>query len=225
MANFKQGKGDFSGISGWSSDNADITAPVRSYPPNDFGLYGMAGNVAEWVADVYRPIVANDISDMSYYRGNIYAKPLIGPEGKTVIVEDIELERMPNNKLYIKSLPGEVKFTEIDSIDAQLRPNFNRAYNRDFLDGDSESNPPEVENMYKFAVDEEGGIISDENQVKSLISDQTRVVKGGSWKDRSYWLDPAQRRYLPEFMAADFIGFRCAMSYLGESKVKKRPRD
>jgi gliding motility-associated lipoprotein GldJ len=225
LANFKQGKGDFSGISGWSSDNADITAPVRSYPPNDFGLYGMAGNVAEWVADVYRPIVANDISDMSYYRGNIYAKPLIGPEGKTVIVEDIELERMPNNKLYIKSLPGEVKFTEIDSIDAQLRPNFNRAYNRDFLDGDSESNPPEVENMYKFAVDEEGGIISDENQVKSLISDQTRVVKGGSWKDRSYWLDPAQRRYLPEFMAADFIGFRCAMSYLGESKVKKRPRD
>lgn len=225
LANFKQGKGDFSGISGWSSDNADITAPVRSYPPNDFGLYGMAGNVAEWVADVYRPIVANDISDMSYYRGNIYAKPLIGPEGKTVIVEDIELERMPNNKLYIKSLPGEVKFTEIDSIDAQLRPNFNRAYNRDFLDGDSESNPPEVENMYKFAVDEGGGIISDENQVKSLISDQTRVVKGGSWKDRSFWLDPAQRRYLPEFMAADFIGFRCAMSYLGESKVKKRPRD
>ncbi len=92
------------------------------------------------------------------------------------------------------------------------------------MDGDDESNPS-AENMYKFAVDDQGSIIDDKNDVKSLISDQTRVVKGGSWKDRSYWLDPAQRRYLPEFMAADFIGFRCAMSYLGESNKKKRPRD
>ncbi|MGB0274488.1 MAG: gliding motility lipoprotein GldJ [Flavobacteriaceae bacterium] len=224
LANFKQGKGDYSGISGWSSDNADITAPVRAFPPNDYGLYGMAGNVAEWVADVYRPIVDNDVSDMSYYRGNLYAKPAIGPEGKTIVVTDIELDTMPNNKLYVKALPGEVKFIDVDSTDAQLRPNFNRAYNSDFMDGDDQSNPSEA-NMYKFAVDDEGRVISDKENVKSLISDQTRVVKGGSWKDRSYWLDPAQRRYLPEFMAADFIGFRCAMSYLGENNVKKRPRD
>lgn len=224
LANFKQGKGDYSGISGWSSDNADITAPVRAFPPNDYGLYGMAGNVAEWVADVYRPIVDNDVSDMSYYRGNLYSKPAIGPEGKTIVVTDIELDTMPNNKLYVKALPGEVKFIDVDSTDAQLRPNFNRAYNSDFMDGDDQSNPSEA-NMYKFAVDDQGRVISDKENVKSLISDQTRVVKGGSWKDRSYWLDPAQRRYLPEFMAADFIGFRCAMSYLGENNVKKRPRD
>ena len=31
----------------------------------------------------------------------------------------------------------------------------------------------------------------------SLITDEVRVYKGGSWKDRAYWLDPAQRRYLP----------------------------
>lgn len=224
LANFKQGKGDYSGIAGWSTDNADITAPVRAFPPNDFGIYGMAGNVAEWVADVYRPIVDNDVSDMSYYRGNLYSKPAIGPEGKTVIVGDVEADMMPNNKLYIKSLPGEVKQTQIDSTDAQLRPNFNRAYNPDFLDGDDKSNPFE-EDMYKFAVDENGNIIPDQESVKSLVSDQTRVVKGGSWRDRSFWLDPAQRRYLPEFMSADFIGFRCAMSYLGESNKKKRPRD
>mgnify|MGYP006242580203 FL=1 len=224
LANFKQGKGDYSGVSGWSSDNADITAPVRAYPPNDYGLYGMAGNVAEWVADVYRPIVDNDLSDMNYYRGNLYTKPAIGPEGKTIVVEDIELETTPNNKLNIKALPGEIKFTEIDSSDAQLRPNFNKAYNSDFMDGDDQSNPSEA-NMYKFAVDDEGAVIENEESVKSLVSDQTRVVNGGSWKARSYWLDPSQRRYLPEFMAADFIGFRCAMSYLGESKKKKRPRD
>jgi formylglycine-generating enzyme required for sulfatase activity len=52
------------------------------------------------------------------------------------------------------------------------------------------------------------------------------VYKGGSWRDRDYWLDPAQRRYFPEDMATDYIGFRCAMSRLGsKSKEGKRPRN
>jgi gliding motility-associated lipoprotein GldJ len=59
----------------------------------------------------------------------------------------------------------------------------------------------------------------------SLITDEVRVYKGGSWKDRAYWLDPAQRRYLPQYIATDYIGFRCAMSRLGsKSKVKKTAR-
>ena len=55
----------------------------------------------------------------------------------------------------------------------------------------------------------------------TLISDEVRVYKGGSWKDRAYWLDPAQRRFLPQYMATDFIGFRCAMSRIG-SKSKNQ---
>lgn len=50
-ANFVRGKGDYMGIAGALNDNADVTAPVHSYWPNDFGLYNCAGNVAELVAD------------------------------------------------------------------------------------------------------------------------------------------------------------------------------
>jgi gliding motility-associated lipoprotein GldJ len=76
LANFKLGKGDYGGIAGWSETGSGITSSVRAYPPNDFGLYGMAGNVAEWVADVYRPIIDEEMNDFNYYRGNQFIKSL-----------------------------------------------------------------------------------------------------------------------------------------------------
>ncbi len=46
----------------------------------------MAGNVAEWVADVYRPIIDEEMNDFNYYRGNLYFKPCIDEDGKVVTV-------------------------------------------------------------------------------------------------------------------------------------------
>ena len=62
------------------------------------------------------------------------------------------------------------------------------------------------------------------NTRTSLINDKVRVYKGGSWKDREYWLDPAQRRFYPQDMATDFIGFRCAMSRVGSKSKNKAKR-
>jgi len=80
-ANYKRGRGDNMGVAGYLNDNADVTAPVISYLPNDFGLYNMAGNVNEWVLDVYRPLTFEDANDFNPFRGNIYEKPLLDADG------------------------------------------------------------------------------------------------------------------------------------------------
>ena len=52
MSNSVRGRGDMMGIASALNDGYDITAPVTSFWPNDYGLYCMAGNVNEWVQDV-----------------------------------------------------------------------------------------------------------------------------------------------------------------------------
>ncbi|MGB0418721.1 MAG: formylglycine-generating enzyme family protein [Opitutales bacterium] len=52
MANIWQGPWPYQNT---RLDGFQLTAPVASFPPNDFGLYDMAGNVWEIVADRYHP--------------------------------------------------------------------------------------------------------------------------------------------------------------------------
>ena len=253
LSNFKLGKGDYGGIAGWSDDGADITIQVKSYPPNDFGVYDMAGNVAEWVSDVYRPIVDDEAGDFNYYRGNVYLKNVIGEDGKAQVISPDQLvfDTLPNGKVLLKRLPGQLDAEAVDEEETFLRQNFSESDNRNYRDGDIESsrrysngrqdataeNPdakPETSLMYdapltpRIVTNEDGE--KEYNYDKSstrttLITDEVRVYKGGSWKDRAYWLDPAQRRFLPQYIATDYIGFRCAMSRLGsKSKVKKTAR-
>ncbi len=72
VANYKRGRGDYMGVAGNLNDAAAPTSPVFAYWPNDYGLYNMAGNVSEWVMDVYRPLSFDDFDDYSSYRGNVY---------------------------------------------------------------------------------------------------------------------------------------------------------
>ena len=255
-ANFKQGDGDYGGIAGWSDDGADITNAVKSYEPNDYGLYDMAGNVAEWVADVYRPIVDDEFNDFNYYRGNVYMKNKIGEDGKVVLVtvDSINYDTLDNGKIIARNFPGEVVEIEVDENETYLRTNFNKSNHKNFRDGDKASSryfesfgdsedeeagtdPDDSGKMYnapkhKVEVDSASSSLIREYDKSSgtgrtsLINDKVRVYKGGSWKDRAYWLDPAQRRFYPQDMATDYIGFRCAMSRVGsKSKQRKRPRN
>ncbi len=248
MANFKQGKGDYGGIAGWSDDGADITNAVKSYEPNDYGLYDMAGNVAEWVADVYRPIIDDEFNDFNYYRGNVYTKNALNEDGtvKIVTVDEIVYDTLSNGKVVARNLPGEISQVPVDENETYLRTNFDKSNEINFRDGDKPSSryfesfnedeggpESETRKMYNspkhtITRDSLGNIIREydkKNNRTSLINDEVRVYKGGSWKDREYWLDPAQRRYFPQDMATDYIGFRCAMSRVGsksKNKTKKK---
>src|SRR5690606_33690191 len=92
LANFKIGDGDYGGIANWTVDGAAITNEIKSYPPNAFGLYDMAGNVAEWFADVYRPIIDDQYNDFNYYRGNVYMKNAINEDGTVTIVNSDSIQ-------------------------------------------------------------------------------------------------------------------------------------
>ncbi|NBA86348.1 gliding motility lipoprotein GldJ [Emticicia sp. CRIBPO] len=72
LANFKRGRGDYAGIAGRQNDKNIITAEVYDFPANDFGLYQMAGNVNEWVYDLYRPNSYQDFNDLNPIRRNDY---------------------------------------------------------------------------------------------------------------------------------------------------------
>ena len=240
LANFKQGKGDYGGIAGWSDDGADITQKVKSYPPNDFGLYDMAGNVNEWVYDVYRQIIDDEVSDFNYVRGNVYLKNKIGEDGKVelVTIESMTRDTLANAKIIVRSLQGQIDQFPIDKDDTYLRQNFTRSNNMDYRDGDgqsgrgyasSESESSEGgKRMYNSpthsVTSDSTGIVKNYDKSESrtsLVSNAVRVYKGGSWRDRAYWLDPAQRRYYPEYISTDDIGFRCAMSKVGPKSSKK----
>ncbi|WP_235954874.1 gliding motility lipoprotein GldJ [Cyclobacterium salsum] len=131
LANFKRGRGDYAGIAGSvSNDGEIIPTNVYDFPANDFGLYNMAGNMNEWVQDVYRPLSFQDFDDL---------------------------------------------------------------------------NPLRKDGVY----DEE------DTYNTTLIDDNYRVYKGGSWRDVAYWLAPGTRRFMHQDSSSNHIGFRCAMIAVG----------
>lgn len=192
MANFKRGAGDMMGVAGGLNDRSAVPAPVESYYPNGYGLYNMSGNVSEWVGDVYRPTSYQTGDDFNYYRGNEFKKYTIKDPNATDPIDRFEKDSM-----------GRVKMELEKDEDLTKRRNYNKAYAIDFLDGDSLSGA-----SYNYGI-------------TTLVSDKSRVIKGGSWMDRAYWLSPGNRRSLEEDQSSSTVGFRCAMTYFGAPEGNK----
>jgi gliding motility-associated lipoprotein GldJ len=364
-ANFVRGRGDYMGVAGHLNDGADVTAPVESYWPNDYGLYHMAGNVSEWVMDVYRPLTSEDYDEFRPFRGNVFKTKLLNNEGSidlknaqiqydvhgmkeylneferiryqrisaeqhdpndTVIPvglsanvqsrnpskrgyapdpfyvshgkvkdsielallarinavvntaieykndkHDIESSALIQDELFdgifadeiregpdgeeyafeiismlrdgfndfIVDTPGKLKYRNVTEEENIGRLNYRKDDYIDYLDGDIESsihyaNDDRKNDINQATRDPQLVMYQDEHEeygldgvrVKpggedrtswptTLISDKSRVYKGGSWKDRAYWLVASNRRYLDEDQSTDAIGFRCAMDRVG----------
>lgn len=196
QANFVRGRGDMMGVSGALNDRYVITAPVDEFMPNDYGLYNMAGNVNEWVMDVYRETSNQETSEYNSFRGNIYSHPK-----KSVVV----LEDGTTVEQYV-----------IDSVGAIALEYGGSDDKRDYKDGDFESlidtDYPLDTVGVEFLTEPK---IDPTDILAPKITKNTRVYKGGSWKDRVYWLNPSTRRYLDQSKSSSTIGFRCAMSTVG----------
>jgi len=198
MDNFRRGRGDYMGVAGNLNDAADIPAPCGSYFPNDYGLYNMAGNVSEWVLDVYRPMSSMDVSDLRPFRGNVF---------KTQ-------ERDAEGFLAEKDSLGHLKYRDVTTAEAANRTNYRTADNINYTDGDYASNI-DAELWKNVSKDTSSTNLMYQYGVASLISDKARVYKGGNWKDPAYYLSPGTRRFLDQDAASDAIGFRCAMTRVG----------
>jgi gliding motility-associated lipoprotein GldK len=129
LANFKPLRGNY------VADGGLKAIKTASYNPNGYGLYDMAGNVAEWTSNAY----------------------------------------------------DEAGFS------------FSHDMNMDFS---LNSEDPETR------INEEG------------ISDvlKRKIIRGGSWKDIAYFIQTSSRTFEYQDTAKSYIGFRCAIDFLGRDK-------
>lgn len=120
LANFKPGRGNY------PEDGGLYTVKADAYFPNDYGLYNMAGNVAEWTSSAF------------------------------------------------------------------------------------------YENAYSFQHDLNPDIRYDAAK-EDPESWKRKVIRGGSWKDIAYYIQTGSRHWEYQDTAKSYIGFRCALTFLGRS--------
>jgi len=100
---------------------------------------------------------------------------------------------------------GKIKSRYVTDEESKNRRNYQKGNVINYLDGDSLTQGVN----YGYGV-------------TTLISDHSRVIKGGSWNDRAYWLGPGTRRFLEEEQASSTVGFRCAMDRVGSPEGNGR---
>lgn len=144
--------------------------------------------------DTYRPLSSLDFDDQpAPFRGNVFKKLYVA-----------DSSTMDPSTRYEKDSTGRVKMVNVTDAESKDRRNYQRGNVINYLDGDSLSQA-----TYGYGI-------------TTLVSDKSKVFKGGSWNDRAYWLTPGARRYLEEDQALSTLGFRCAMNRMGSPEGNGR---
>lgn len=194
QANFARGRGDMGGMASRPNDGFTATAPVDYFQPNDYGLFNMAGNVNEWVADVYRTQSYKSVEEYNPYRGNQFKEIVWEFKNGVKVPASDSLGRvlysLKDTAMDVRNAKDGDPTSHLNDWNATLSPS--AATNK----------------MY-------GGVTPEEKMLASRVTNESRVFKGGGWRDRPYWLQPSTRRFLNQGKARDDLGFRCAMTYLG----------
>ena len=148
-----------------------------------------------------------------------------------------------DEEILINDTNGGIVYRNVD--DDLNRRNYRQADNINYLDGDYASsiyNPNDNTSITKWTSDySEEEEVEEEatdylanpdsvtnmmyrrhsgnrSTITSLLNNKVRVVKGGSWNDRIYWMQPGTRRFYDQDRSTSWIGFRCAMDRLGSQR-------
>jgi hypothetical protein len=140
---------------------------------------------------------------------------------------------------------GRISYRAVTVDENINRRNYRQADNINYLDGDlasqltttwmrnsgegEEGGMPEESSEEASSEETEEGAEGEEPKKESydmyayekssMVDDKARVVKGGSWRDRAFYLSPGQRRFLDQAQSTDWIGFRCAMDRMGSREL------
>ena len=223
LANFKRGGGDNAGVGGGLNDKAIITAPVRSYQPNDFGLYNMAGNVNEWVADTYRQTSFEDMDDLNPFRGNEFTNKRLADPAKGLYAKDKYGRPIKDAATSNKKLKYSDMIAQQQAQAAQAnQPAANSAQPGGTPAATAATTTRDPLAGKAYTADYRGykdSVNTTLYGTTTLVNDHSKVYKGGSWNDLSYWLNPATRRFMNQDDASAEVGFRCAMTMVGAPEI------
>lgn len=143
--------------------------------------------------------MAGNVSEwvLDTYRPTTYAdmndfRPFRGNVYETYrrLAEDNSLEEKDSLGHLLKQL-------DTTNLEARSRYTTRNPDVRNFNDGDSSS-----QFSYNYGA-------------TTLINDDAKVIKGGSWNDRAYYMSPGTRRFMQAGAASSTVGFRCVMDRLG----------
>jgi hypothetical protein len=98
----------------------------------------MAGNVSEWVMDVYRPLTPDDEFEFRPFRGNQYQTQVKDQDG--IVIQDSLKYAFNGVDSDIVSIPGQVKWRDVDKNHKEdnlaERRNYHESDERSYQDGD-----------------------------------------------------------------------------------------